>query len=160
LSRACDARARTAVLAFVRHFGCMHCREHVAHLRTIIDDVHAADAELHVVGNGSPSFIAGFREATGLATPVYTDPSLAVYRAAQLRRGVMTLLDARAAAKTIRSLARGFRQPLVPQGDQLQQGGVLVIARDGRVAWQHVSRYAGDNAEPRAIVSALAVASR
>jgi peroxiredoxin len=149
-------REQAAVLAFVRHFGCLHCREHVAQLRTVVDAMHAAGAELHVIGNGTPNFIAGFRETTGLATPVYTDPTLAVYRAAELRRGASTMLDVRAAAKTVRAFARGHRQSLRVQGDQWQQGGVLVIARDGRVAWQHVSKYPGDNAEPTAIVSALA----
>jgi hypothetical protein len=127
-------------------------------LRGAIGDIHAAGAELHVIGNGTPSFIAGFRETTGLSTPVYTDPSLAVFRAAELRRSLMTMIDARAAAKTVRAFARGYRQTLRPQGDTLQQGGVLVIARDGHVAWQHVSRYPGDNAEPAAIVSAVTTA--
>jgi hypothetical protein len=129
-------------------------------LRTIVDDIHAAGAELHVIGNGAPSFIAGFREATGLVGPVYTDPTLVAYRAAQLRRGMLSMVDARAAAKTVRAFARGFRQAARAQGDQLQQGGVLVIDRGGSVAWQHVSRYPGDNAEPSAIVAALPRASR
>jgi peroxiredoxin len=153
-------RERAAVLAFVRHFGCLHCREHVAQLRTIIDAIHAGGTELHVIGNGAPSFIAGFRETTGLATPVYTDPTLAVYRAAELPHGIATMVDVRAAAKTLRAFARGHRTVLRPQGEQTQQGGVLVIDRDDRVVWQHVSKYPGDNAEPGAIVSALARLSR
>lgn len=153
-------RDRAAVLAFVRHFGCLHCREHVAHLRSVVDEIHGAGAELHVIGNGAPTFIAGFRDTTGLTTPVYTDPTLAVYRAAELRRGISTMLDVRAAATTARAFARGHRTVLRPQGDQTQQGGVLVIDRDSRVVWQHVSRYPGDNAEPSAIVSALARLSR
>ena len=37
-----------------------------------------------MIGNGSPSFIEGFRDQTRWTGPVYTDPSLAVYRAAEL----------------------------------------------------------------------------
>jgi hypothetical protein len=88
---------------------------------------------------------------------VYTDPSLAVYRAAQLERGLGTLLNFGAAARTIGALRRGFRQGRT-QGDNLQQGGALVIARDGAVKWHHVSQGPGDNADPTRIVAALRAA--
>jgi hypothetical protein len=105
-----------------------------------------------VVGNGAPMFIQGFRETTGFGGPIYTDPSLEVYTAAQLKRGVGTFLKLGAAKATVGSLARGFRQGRM-QGDATQQGGVLVIARDGRVLYHHVSEYPGDNASPDAIRS-------
>jgi len=120
-----------------------------------LGEIHAAGAELYVIGNGAPNFIAGFRETTGFTGGVYTDPSLAVYRAAQLKRGLRTFVSFGAAARTVGALKRGFRQGRT-QGDNLQQGGVLVIARDGRVLWHHVSDGPGDNAEPGEIVRALA----
>jgi len=75
-------RERTAVLVFLRHFGCLHCREHLAQLLSDVATVRAAGADIYVIGNGSPSFIEGFREQTGWKGPIYTDPSLGVYRAA------------------------------------------------------------------------------
>lgn len=123
-------------------------------LRHHVDEIRAAGAELYVIGNGAPNFIAGFRETTGFSGAVYTDPSLAVYRAAQLKRGLRTLISFGAAARTVGSLARGFRQGRT-QGDNQQQGGVLVIARDGRVLWHHVSEGPGDNADAGEIVRAL-----
>lgn len=107
---------------------------------------------LVVVGNGAPMFIAGFRETTGYDGPIYTDPSLEVYKAAQLKRGVGTVLTFGAAKATIGSLRRGFRQGKT-QGDATQQGGVLVIARDGRVLYHHISDHPGDNASPEDIRS-------
>ncbi len=107
---------------------------------------------LVVVGNGAPMFIAGFRETTGYGGPIYTDPSLEVYKAAQLKRGVGTVLTFGAAKATIGSLRRGFRQGKT-QGDATQQGGVLVIARDGRVLYHHISDHPGDNASPEDIRS-------
>ena len=68
-----------------------------------LDKLHAAGAELHVIGNGTPSFIAGFREETRWTGPVYTDPSLAVYKAAELKRGVTKTLDPRALGGTLRA---------------------------------------------------------
>ncbi|HEY1556684.1 MAG TPA: peroxiredoxin-like family protein [Kofleriaceae bacterium] len=119
-----------------------------------IDDIHAEGGELYVIGNGSPSFIAGFRETTGFTGTVLTDPSLEVFRAAELKRGLRTFVSLGAAARTVGAFARGYRQGRT-QGDNTQQGGVLVIARDGRVLWQHVSASPGDNADPGEIVRAL-----
>lgn len=119
-----------------------------------IDDLHATGAELVVIGNGSPNFIDGFRETTGWQGPLYTDPSLEVYRAAGLKRGVMTVLNARAAIKALGALRAGRRQGRT-QGDEWQQGGVLVIAPSGDVIWSQISEYAGDNAAPDAIIAAL-----
>ena len=119
-----------------------------------IDSIRNAGAEVFVIGNGSPSFIEGFRETTKYDGVIYTDPSLAVFQAAQLKRGVMTTLNPRAIGKTVGAFMRGHRQGLT-QGDAWQQGGVLVIAPDGTVKWHHASERPGDNAEPRQIVAAL-----
>ena len=124
-------------------------------LHRAIDRIHGKGAELFVIGNGTPNFIDGFRETTGFSGAVYTDPTLAVFRAAQLKRGLRNMLNLGAAASTLGALRRGFRQGRT-QGDNLQQGGVLVVAKDGRVLWQHVSDHPGDNASPDDIVRALA----
>ena len=123
-------------------------------LRHRLDDLHATGAELIVIGNGSPQFIEGFRETTGWQGPLYTDPSLAVYQAAGLKRGVLTVLDPRAALSALGALRAGSRQGRT-QGDQWQQGGVLVISPSGEVLWSQVSDYAGDNAAPDDILAAL-----
>ncbi len=119
-----------------------------------LDKLHAAGAELHVIGNGSPSFIDGFREETKWTGPIYTDPSLATYKAAELKRGVAKTFDPRAIGGTIKAVMRGGRQGRV-QGDPWQQGGVLVIARDGTVLMQDVSDRPGDNAQAPEIIAAL-----
>jgi hypothetical protein len=135
----------------------MFCREHVVQLHRHHDELRAAGGELHVIGNGAPTFIAGFRDTTGFTGAIYTDPSLDVYRAAELRRGLGTMVSGRIAGRAVRAIARGFRQGRT-QGDHTQQGGVLVIARDGRVVWQHISTSPGDNAAPDDVVRALASA--
>ena len=110
-----------------------------------IDELHAAGAEVFVIGNGSPSFIEGFREQTGWQGAIYTDPSLAVYQAAGLKRGVLKTFNASAAWRSIGTLRRGIKQGRT-QGDAWQQGGVLVIAPSGDVLGAHASDGPGDNA--------------
>lgn len=147
-------RDRTAVLVFLRHFGCIHCREHVVTLSRDIDKLRAANLDVYVIGNGTPNFIAGFREATKYDGPIYTDPSLAAYRAAQLERGIRNTLDPRAIGKTVSAFLQGHRQGRT-QGDQWQQGGVLVVAPDGHVKWHHVSKRPGDNATVAQILAGI-----
>jgi len=126
----------------------------VVQLHRDIDTVHATGAELHVIGNGSPSFIDGFREETGYDGPLYTDPSLAVYKAAELKRGVTKTLDPRALGATFKAFARGMRQGST-QGDPWQQGGVLVIGTDGHIKWHHAADRPGDDATAAQILRAL-----
>lgn len=116
--------------------------------------LNRAGAEMIVIGNGAPHFIAAFREVTGYDGPLYTDPSLAVFEAAELKRGVGTVLDIRALVPTLKALGRGSRQGRT-QGDTWQQGGVLVIAPGGEIKWHHASERPGDNAKIDAIVAAL-----
>ncbi len=118
------------------------------------DQLTAAGVDLAVIGNGTPNFIEGFREQTGYRGPLYTDPTLAVYRAAQLKRGVAKTFDPRALGSTISAFMRGHRQGRT-QGDPWQQGGVLLIATDGRVLWHHASERPGDNATVAQILAAL-----
>lgn len=119
-----------------------------------IDQLRAAGADLTIIGNGTPNFIAGFREQTSYQGPIYVDPSLQVYKAAELKRGMLRTFDPRALGKTIGAFTRGRRQGTV-QGDAFQQGGVLVIGPDGEVKFHHASDRPGDNATVEEIVAAL-----
>jgi alkyl-hydroperoxide reductase/thiol specific antioxidant family protein len=126
----------------------------VVQLHREIDSIHAAGAEVHVIGNGAPMFIAGFREQTGWRGPVYTDPSLDTYRAAQLERGVTNTLDPRSLVGAFKAFRGGQRQGRT-QGDAWQQGGTLVIATDGRVKFHHISKRPDDQSTATQILAAL-----
>jgi hypothetical protein len=126
----------------------------VVQLHRDIDKLRAANADLYIIGNGTPSFIAGFREQTKYEGPIYTDPSLATFKAAQLKRSVTSTLDPRSLGKAFSAFARGQRQGLT-QGDAWQQGGVLAIAPSGEVKYHHASERPGDNATVAQIVAAL-----
>ena len=55
-------------------------------------------------------FIAGSRHDTHYTGPILTDPSLVVYRAAQLKRGISASYVPALIFRTVRALRRGFRQ--------------------------------------------------
>ena len=76
---------RVVVLALVRHFGCIFCKEQVSQLREIVTEVHSLGAELVIVGSGSPQMAGFFAEDYSITTPVLTDPERSVYQALGVR---------------------------------------------------------------------------
>lgn len=124
-----------------------------------LDKIHAAGAELYVIGNGSPSFIEGFREETRYTGEIYVDPSLDVYKAAELKRWLVKTFNPLALGKTIQAFRAGNRQGRT-QGDAWQQGGALVIDTDGTVLWHHISEHSGDQASSGELLDALSARPR
>lgn len=123
-------------------------------LHHAIDRIHAAGAELVVIGSGTPNFIAGFRENTGFTGTILSDPTLSAYQVAGMRRSMWRNFNPLSGAYAVRALARGHFQGRT-QGDPSQQGGVLVIVPPDRIIFEHFSKVAGDNAPPSAILAAL-----
>jgi AhpC/TSA antioxidant enzyme len=127
----------------------------VVQLHRDIDRLTAAGAGVTVIGNGAPTFIEGFREVTGYTGPIYTDPSLAAYRAAALRRGLATVLTLGTLSRSVGAFRRGFRQGSV-QGDTLQQGGTLIVDTSGVIVFRYISKGPGDHAATADMLAALA----
>jgi len=132
----------------------MFCREHVVQLHHRIDDIHAGGAELFIIGNGTPNFIEGFREKTKYEGSLYTDPSLASFRAAQLKRSMSANFNPLGLGRAVRALSRGHVQGRT-QGDAAQQGGLVVVAPGGEVKYHHVSSGPGDLAPMAEVLRAL-----
>jgi peroxiredoxin len=132
----------------------MFCREQVAQLRDALDGIRAAGAELVVVGSGRPEHARDFRDERQLRFPLLVDPGLESFRAAGLRRGVLSTVGPRALGHALRALRSGARQGAT-RGDPWQLGGVLVIRPTGEVAYRHASREAGDHPPVGEILAAL-----
>lgn len=145
---------RTAVLVFVRHFGCLFCRQQVAELEPLLEAVRSRGAELFLIGHGSISEARGFRDEVRTAIPLFTDPGRQSYRALGMRRGVWSVANPGVWLRAARALRAGFRQTRVA-GDAFQQGGVLVIDPQGVERFRYISRSAGDHPAPASILNAL-----
>ena len=114
---------KPAVLAFVRHFGCLFCREQVAELRDALKEIRDRGAELVMIGNGHPEQALAFKDKQKITFPLFTDPDLKSYRAAGLRRGLISTLSPRSMLHGARALSGGNVVTAV-LGDAWQQGGV------------------------------------
>lgn len=123
-------------------------------MRDILPAIREAGAELVIVGNGSAEFARAFRDDLALDAPLYTDPTRRTYALAGFKRGVLATFSARGVAHAARALRKGFRQTAT-RGDALQQGGVLVVDRGGRVLYAHRDNEAGDLAPNEEILAAL-----
>jgi alkyl-hydroperoxide reductase/thiol specific antioxidant family protein len=107
-----------------------------------------------LVGNGPATALAAFvREMSleGRRVTVVTDPSLASFRAAGLRRP--RVHGWRAVVETLRALGAGYRQRR-RAGDAMQLGGAFLVDEAGRVLYDHRGRSPGDLADPSDIVQA------
>jgi peroxiredoxin len=150
--------SRTTVLVFVRHFGCVFCRQQVGELLAFLDRIRAAGAELVIIGNGSIEDARAFRDERRLTVPLFTDPACESYCALDMRSGVATVMRPSVFLRSLKALARGYRQATVA-GSPLQQGGVVVIDPGGAERYRYVSQTAGDHPLPSAILRALKAAA-
>jgi peroxiredoxin len=152
---------RDVVLVCVRHFACIGCAEHLDLLRPRLADLERLGIDVIIVGSGSASQLEAFVEREHLARPgvhCFTDPSLAVYRAAGFVRSRWATFGPRALGQAARAWLRGHRNGRA-EGDLLQQGGTLYVRRGGKVAFYHRADSLGDHA-PIADVVDVALAAR
>lgn len=111
-------------------------------------------ADLIVIGSGTPNFAQGFRETVDFKGTLLCDPELATYKAAGLERGFFKTMSVLSLGAAIKAVGQGHRQGRV-QGDQNQQGGVIVIRPPGRMVYRYVSKRSGDHPPNAAILAAL-----
>ena len=147
-------RTHPAVLVWLRHFGCLYCREHAVEMLEASPGFEAQGASLVFIGNGSPRAAAWFKKKFVPAATVLTDPELHSYRVIGARSGVLNTLGPRTWGSGVRALRRGARQSSV-RGHPFQQGGVVVMAPGDTVVYEYLSRRAGDHPAVDDVLSAL-----
>ena len=119
-----------------------------------LPELQALGVAVVLVGSGPPTALAAFVRDMALAgrgLTVVTDPSLAAFRAAGLRRPRVHGL--RAVREALRELAAGYAPGRVV-GDGRQLGGAFLIDGEGRIIYQHRGRSPGDLADSSDIVHA------
>jgi hypothetical protein len=147
-----------AVIVWLRHFGCVFCREQVAEVRARRADIEALGAGIAFVGNGTPRAAAWFQKRFAADSTVLTDPDLLSYKAIGARSGLLTTLGPQAWGAGIRAFRSGSRQSTT-KGHPYQQGGLVIMAPRNKVLYQHISSAAGDHAPISAVLNALEAAA-
>ena len=148
---------RPAVIVWLRHFGCVFCREQVAEIRAARGDIESRGAGIVFVGNGTARAAGWFQKRFAPDSTVLTDPDLVSYKAIGARSGLASTLGPAAWGAGIRAFRSGARQTTT-KGHPYQQGGLVVMAPGNKVLYQHISRVAGDHAPVADVLAALEAA--
>ena len=152
-------RERPAVIVWLRHFGCLFCREQVRAFRAVLPEIERRGARLVFVGNGGLHHLQQFVSEEHITVPAFTDPALRTYRAIGAQSGVLRTLGPQSLRASLRALRTGVRQGAV-QGRPFQQGGVLVVLPGDRIVFTHLSRTAGDHPAVDAVLRSLPAPQR
>ena len=153
---------RPAVLVFLRHFGCVFCRQLAVDIHRHRHQFEEADVELVMIGFGTPEDAREFRRLQNVDLKLLVDPDRKVYGMAGAKVGTLGEVIGprqvwRGLVATVMSRI-GQGSIAVHQGKILghaaQLGGVLVIAPDGSVRYAYLSEQSGDNPPAREVLAA------
>lgn len=126
-------------LVFLRHFGCLFCREQVRELKKL------PNLNIVFVTLAGASETEAFKKRMGSPHRFVCDPGRELHQRFDLKRGGLAqLVSPHIVLRTLTLMFRGLFIGM-PQGDVKQLPGVFVIEPDGRVSWGYVGRDASDN---------------
>ncbi len=138
------ATDRGLMLLFLRHFGCMFCRQQVTRFRDRYDEIRSLGFDLLAIGNGTPARAASFRLEFELPFRVLGDRARFAYGAYGVELAPVTdFFKPALYVAGVRALAAGHL-PGRPQGDTAQLPGAFVIDRAGIVRFARYAEHAGD----------------
>ena len=121
-------------------------------MRYYVPRIHAAGAELVILGNGTPEQARWFVEDYDVTTPVLTDPNLASHRI--VGTGKLFLGDPRTSIQGVRAFTLGHRQTGI-KGHALELGGVFVITPASDMPYRYLSKFGGDHPDPEDAIGVL-----
>lgn len=144
------------VLVFVRHFGCIFCREHLALLKQAYPRFVDAGGQIVCVGQGPHTVAKAIHILLGLPFPLLTcGDDLAVFRAWGLQRASWAQIFSPATfAGALRAMLHGHKQSGVV-GDGAQKAGSFVIDRRGTVRFAYRNKGLADHASNEDLLTTL-----
>lgn len=142
--------ARPTLLVFLRHLGCVFCREMVKDIRIAADRADAGQAESRYprvvfVHTAPVDRAARFFGRYWPGVTAVSDPERRLQRAAGLARGTLgQLFGPRVLLGALRAIWKGHFVGR-PAGDPWMMPGLLLVSPAGRVLYRHSFRHIGDH---------------
>ena len=128
----------TSALVFLRHFGCIFCREQ-------LEELGKTDSPLVFVGRGTPSDAIKLQEEVGYIRPMICDVQGRLFEEAGCARASLSQMGGLATVRSgFRAFGKGNRMNR-PKSDPRQLGGTIVIQPNGEIMWRYMSQFAGDH---------------
>lgn len=147
---------RPAVLIFLRHLGCIPCREHVLELCARQVEFERYHAQVLIISFGTLPAVQQWLQATCGAFEVLLDRDRAAYTAYGLERSYWRSRSLRTRWYYLRAWLSGKKSRAAPGEDTSQLGGDFVVDRAGRLSLVHPSRDPADRPPLAALLAALA----
>ena len=134
------------VLVFLRHFGCIHCREHAAQLGARYDEIKALGADLVAVGTGKERYAAAFVKDEQIPYLVLVDDDARAAQAASVHKSsFIGLFHPKTWGATVETWKRGHR--IHKAGARVtQMGATFVLGPGETVRYAHIDSDGTDHA--------------
>ncbi|OCF76335.1 hypothetical protein I204_03635 [Kwoniella mangroviensis CBS 8886] len=132
-------RNRKTIVIFIRHWYCPLCAQYMNSIlaEVSLDALEEANTDLIIIGNGSDKMLDGYRNKSFRCPfKMYTDPTLALYRALGLTRQTGDggdndskgdYLVQSAMESTVQTVKRATKMPLRNPGHFTQLGGEFIF---------------------------------
>ncbi|WWC70435.1 uncharacterized protein I206_104386 [Kwoniella pini CBS 10737] len=142
-------RNRKTIVIFIRHWYCPLCAQYMNSIlaEVSLDALEEANVDLIIIGNGSDKMLNGYRnKAFRSPFKIYTDPTLALYRALGLTRQTGDggenedkgeYLVQSAKESTIQTIKRATKMPIRNPGHFTQLGGEFIFNGTLNVTYTH-----------------------
>jgi peroxiredoxin len=153
LSDIWEKSERGAAIVFLRHFGCIFCREHLIRLRDRYDEF---SIPVVTIGLGTAADAAGMRDWLKIPFPIFAAATTEPYAAWGLGRATSAkVLNPGVITSGIRALSKGARQGKAT-GDTMQLPGSFLVDQAGVIRWAHPGNHPGDIASVDELLKAIA----
>jgi peroxiredoxin len=141
------------VVVFLRHFGCIFCREHAIQLRRDYDAFVSRGYAVVAIGDGTPARAALFRKDLDLRFPILADREHRGYDAYGLGKTKMAdLVNPKLFVAGLRALSSGAMQGK-SSGDARQLPGTFIVDPAGIVRYAHPATIASDLASTTELIA-------
>jgi peroxiredoxin len=147
---------KPVVVVFLRHFGCLLCREHIALVRDRYDEIQGVGGEVIAIGTGSVRYAANFIEEEHVTFPVLVDDDGVAASAAQVPslNFFKLVLNRKSWAGTKRAHAAGHK--VHKAGKRVTQlGATFVLGSGDRARYEHIDEHSADHAPLEDVIKAL-----
>ena len=149
-----------AIFIFLRHFACDACRAHAVQVWEQRKIYESKGAKIHFIGNGSPRFMADFKQTFDLqVASFFTDPTLETFSAAGFRKGFWIDPGEMHSRGEFLRMAIPYSLRRTGSGNVWQLGGVLAVCPGAKITYQFTSQMMGEFAPSNDIPKVVAATS-
>lgn len=142
------------MLVFLRHFGCVFCREALHDLADLKPKLDAAKIQLIFVHMASDAEASTFFIDFGLNDAVHiSDPECKLYSQFGLAKGTFTqLMGLRTWMAGFRTYKKGIKLSAKRIGDSLQMPGIFMLS-NGKIAESYIHKVASDQPDYQKLIN-------